>query len=210
MQNKNIGFIIIILLLVTASAFSLNIFFRQKMTQDKFDIRSFPNRVGQWQGKDLKIEEYEYDILRTRNLILREYTNSPGEKIFLFIIYSETDRSVFHPPEVCLIGSGIAIVDKQPEKIDYRDKSFFVNKLYLEKGKFKEVALYCYKAGSLYTSNFYIQQAYLAMNQIFGRRVPGATIRVSTSALKGEKEALSTLQNFLKEIRKIIDSSSEK
>lgn len=206
MRNSTIGYIAAVALLLTTSVFSLNLFFQEKSSRDRIDIHSFPYIVGDWKGRDLEIKEFEYKILETRNLISREYVDSFKNKLYLFIIYSETNRSVFHPPEVCMIGSGVTIVDKQPERVDADKYSFLTNKLYAEKKGYKELVLYSYKAGNLYTENFYLQQAYLAFHQIFGKQIPGATIRVSISTGRDEKSALATLKSFLAETAKIVDN----
>lgn len=208
--NKNaIGYLVIVVLLVVTSFFSLNMYLREKVAHDKLNISAFPYNVMGWQGKDLPVTEKEYAILETRNLVSREYKNAAGEKLLLFIIYSETNRAVFHPPEVCLIGSGIEIVDKKSEKVNVNKQAFATNKLYLEKkSSFKELVLYCYKAGKMHTDNFFLQQAYLALHQVFGQQIPGATIRVSMP-LKGNEEAtLSTMKKFLSETINILDKLS--
>jgi len=207
MKNKNtVGFIVLVVLLLTAGIFSLKLFFQQRITQDKLDIRLFPYEIAGWQGKDLEITEQEYDILETRNLISRKYVNSSGKRIYLFIIYSETNRSVFHPPEVCMMGSGLKIVDKRIEQIDSGEHRFSANKLYTQKNNYRGLALYCYKAGRLYTDNFYLQQFYFALNQLFGKNKGGATIRVSMSLKENEQTTLATLKTFMSEAVKIIHS----
>lgn len=207
--DKNIaGYIAIIIMLLASSFFAINLFFQQRGSHDKLGISVFPQEIDGWKGRDIKLTEKEYDILETRNLVLREYTNSSGQKISLFIIYSETNRSVFHPPEVCLIGSGIDIVDKKDEAMKIGKSAFLTNKLYLEKGREKELVLYCYKAGKLYTNSYYFQQTYLMLHQIFGRRTPGATIRVSMAVSRDEQTTLNALKNFLGKAVSILDGLS--
>lgn len=203
---KTIGYITLLVLLVITSVFSLNLFMKERSQRDVVDINTFPMQVGEWRGKDLEITEKEYRILETRNLIYREYTNSSQDKLTLFIVYSETNRSVFHPPEVCLIGSGVNIMDKRQEKIDFKTRPFFVNKLYLEKANAKELVLYGFKADDLYTDSYPLQQAYFALRQLLGRRTKGATIRVSMMIRNDEKATLATLKSFLQESARIIDS----
>ena len=199
-MNKNtIGYITLIFLLIVASFFSLNLYFHERTAHDELDIRTFPYIIGDWKGKDLNIEEYEYKILETRNLILREYVNSRGDKLSLFIIYSETNRSVFHPPEVCMVGSGIEILEKEVEKIDYGKNIISANKIYTGKGDYKGISLYCYKAGNLHTDKYYLQQAYFALNQLLGRHIRGATIRVSMQIKDDEKTTSAILKDFMKE-----------
>src|SRR3989338_1690209 len=198
-NGKNFRYLMVISLLSLVSIFSTRLFFQEKSSHDRIDISTFPYRIGDWHGRDLEVKEYEYQILETRNLVAREYANSSNDKLYLFIIYSETNRSVFHPPEVCFIGSGISIVDKKTEFIKTDRQAFSTNKLYAEKGNSKELILYSYKAGNFYMSNFYLQQAHLAINQIFGRHIPGATIRVSMPIKTDEGKTVSTLKNFLEE-----------
>lgn len=208
-NNKNtLVYAMLVFLLVITGLFSFNLYLREKTAHDKVNISAFPSKIMGWHGKDLPITEKEYAILETRNLISREYVDPSGEKIYLFIIYSETNRAVFHPPEVCLIGSGINIVDKKQEEVKFGGRRFFANKLYLEKGKAKDLVLYFYKAGNFYTDNFYFQQAYLALHQIFGKNVPGATIRLSITMKGSEESAFAALKDFLKETVTVLDKLS--
>lgn len=195
MKNNSLGFLIIVTLLIASAFFSLNLYLRQRSAHDQVDVNSFPYQVGQWQGRDLGVEEEEYQILETRNLVLREYRKN-GKKISLFIVYSETNRLVFHPPEVCMMGSGVKIVDKKIESIEHGSKKFSVNKLYVAKDGNRGLALYCYKAGNLYTDNFYLQQISFAFNQLLGRHKAGATIRASAPLGNDEKEVLEDLKDF--------------
>ncbi|MBP7055552.1 MAG: EpsI family protein [Candidatus Omnitrophica bacterium] len=206
MISKNTAqFIALVVILVVACVLSLQLFFRERTMHDVVDIRKFPIKLGVWTGKDRVLTEKEYDILETRNLFTREYSDRSGREIFLFIIYSETNRSVFHPPEVCMLGSGFNIVNKERAEIVSPSRKFYVNKLNTQKSNFKELVLYMYKAGELYTDNFYLQQAYLALHQVLGRRVPGATIRVSMPIMGDEKKTLTTLQQFLGDVVKAVD-----
>ncbi len=207
-DKNTIGFVVLVAILLVSGVISLGLFRREMTAHDRLDVHTFPMTVGEWKGRDLTITEKEYTILETRNLISREYVNTAGDKLWLLIIYSETNRSVFHPPEVCMMGGGLAITDKQVEKFDAGNKVFTTNKLFAEKGEFKEIILNCYKAGHIYTSNFYLQQAYLAFHQIFGRLVPGATLRVSMTVGRDERATLATLKSFLSKSASILDGLS--
>jgi EpsI family protein len=207
-DKNTIGFALLVVMLIGAATVSLGLFNREMKAKDKLDVHTFPMKVGQWQGRELPITEKEYEILETRNLISREYTNRAGEKLYLLIIYSETNRSVFHPPEVCMIGSGLCITDKQVDEFRVGGKSFTTNKLFAEKGAFKEVILNCYKAGSVYTASFYYQQSYLALNQVFNRSVPGATLRVSMTSGTDQAATITTLKRFMGESAEVLDRLS--
>jgi len=205
--NKNtIGYAVLISMLVISGTISMRLFLRERTAHDALDINKFPKVIGGWKGRDFTTTEREYDILETRNLISREYVGPSGEKAHLFIIYSETNRSVFHPPEVCLMGDGVTMVDKEIETGKFGESSFSTNRLSIEKNGHKQIMLYSYKAGPVYTSNFYFQQAYLAFQQIFGRQIPGATIRVTMPINEDEKTTAKTLKEFLSLCIKTLDS----
>ena len=209
LNNNTLGYIFILVLLSVASLVSLNLFFQERHDSDKLDINKFPHQVSEWAGKDLTVTKQEYDILETKNLIYREYRNPKGEQISLFVIYSETNRSVFHPPDVCLIGDDIKIVNKNTEAINADKGIMRANKLYVAKNNAKDIMLYSYKVGNVYTDNFYLQQTLFAINQLLGRRVKGATIRVTMPVgAKGEEYTLASLRAFLKETIKIVDGLS--
>ncbi|MFA5145939.1 MAG: exosortase C-terminal domain/associated protein EpsI [Candidatus Omnitrophota bacterium] len=206
MNKQTMGFLAIIALLVLTGVMSLSLLSREKAAHDRVDIRKFPYSVGEWKGRDLKMTEEEYRILETRNLILREYVNTSGDKLALFLIYSETNRAVFHPPEVCLIGEGMTIVNKKTEMVSSDKRSFITNKLDLEKSGLREMVLYSYKAGKLYTENFYLQQLYLIAHQLFGRNVPGATVRVSMVVSGDGSKTVATLKEFLGQTVKAVEA----
>lgn len=206
MNKNNIGYVTVIIILAIACVVSMKLFFRQRSDHDIVDVRKFPYTVGEWQGKDLPITEREYEILETRNLILREYANQKNEKLFLFVIYSETNRSVFHPPEVCMVGSGMTITDKVIENVEVAGKNFPANKLYAAQGDAKQIILYAYNSGKFYTDNFYLQQAHFVWNQLFGKHKNGATIRVSMPLAKSEEETTATLKEFLRETIRALEN----
>lgn len=210
LNRQNIGYAVIILLLIAAGAFSIKLFFQERVAHDKLDIHKVPLEIGEWTGREIRLDEYVYKTLETRNMIMREYKNPKGEEVYLFIVYSETNRSCFHPPEVCMVGSGLAIVEKKPEEVSSGKKTFLTNKLRAEKGKYKELILYSYKAGPIYTDNYYLQQTYLIFHQIFGKNVPAATVRVSMPIVDDEKAVLATLKEFLGKTAQIVDGLSEK
>lgn len=199
MKKDNIGFIFLTVFLLIASIFAISLYVRQMGGKDSFDIKTFPYRVGEWSGKDLEVTEREYEILETRNILLREYKNAAGNIVYLFIIYSDNNRSVFHPPEVCFVGDGVSITDKMAEPVDVGSSEVSVNKLLLEKGQAKEVALYGYKVGDIYTDNFYVQQSTFAIKQLLGLPGKGATVRVSANIVKNADHTTSILKSFLKE-----------
>jgi len=203
-MNKVVNAVLIFMLLVV-SAISVSLYFRQMKAGDELDISGFPMEIDGWRGKDIKLEEYNYEILETRNLVNRVYTNEEEGNLYLFIIYSETNRSVFHPPEVCIMGSGVEIIDKDIDTISYNGEEISLNRLLVKSTKSAWVDLYCYKADDFHTDNYLMQQAIFSLKQPFKKRVKGATIRVSVP-IEGDKDAaLQRGKAFFKKALRIID-----
>jgi len=202
----NLGYVFVMIIFAVTAMLSFSLFFQKRSSHDLLDIRSFPSRIGVWADRDVPITEQEYRILETRNVITREYENPSLGKLMLFMIYSETNRAVFHPPDLCLVGGGLSVVDKTREQVTSSGRTFYVNKMLMRKGDYRLLVLFCYKAGGLYTDNFYLQQAYLALHQIFGRRISGATIRVTMPVASDEQATLSVAKDFLGQAAEKLDS----
>ena len=112
------GFLIIIALFFAAGAMSWRLYFKAYVQADTADISSFPMEVGDWVAEDMPLTEREYAILETRNVFVRKYTNQKTDDIlYLFVVYSQSNRKVSHPPEICYTGAGNILIDKELIKI---------------------------------------------------------------------------------------------
>lgn len=193
MNNKSFIIVIAILIIVTVISLISYIPTRTDITS-KIKVSDFPLRVGDWQGKNLPISEQDYAILETRNLFVREYKNRQGDEVFFYLIYSEDNRKVSHPPEVCLLGSGMTITEKSPIKIA---DSINAVKILVEKKNVREMVVYWFKAGKLYTDNYLKQQIKIVSDRMLAKRTAGALIRVS-AVIKDddEKGAMSSIREF--------------
>ena len=96
MQSKK-QFVIVLSILLVALAISVPAYLIVPSAKEETLVSKFPMQIGGWSGKDLTVEENAYAILETRNLILREYTKG-NDKVYLYIIYSQDNRKVSHPP----------------------------------------------------------------------------------------------------------------
>ncbi|MDD5595627.1 MAG: EpsI family protein [Candidatus Omnitrophica bacterium] len=201
MNNKT--FIIVIAILAIAAAIGLKSY--QSPREDialKIKVSNFPMQIGEWKAKDVPLSDRDYEILETRNLILRDYKNAQGQSIYLYLIYSEDNRKVSHPPEVCFIGTGATIVDQKAVQLTGLIKA---KQLVIEKGNERQLMFYWYKAGSLYTDKYMKQQWKVVTDRTFGKRTSGALIRLSvdikdnnqTAALKSLKDFAALIEPLL-------------
>jgi EpsI family protein len=196
--------ILIIIIFSLTTALSLFLYYQQIKPEDAFNVSDFPKQIADWQGEDIALEEKVYEILETRNLLLREYKKGGEPAIVLYIIYSDKNRKASHPPEVCLTGSGVEIVKKITGEIPLSGLPLKINYLVAEKGGPRELMFYWFKSGKTFTPNYLNQQLRIMLNQIQGKSSGGAMIRISTTITKDEKEAEERLNNFIREIMPVI------
>ena len=191
------------LILTVVAVFSLISYMPVKLDATmKISVTDFPKVVGEWKAQDIPLDQRVYELLETKNLIMRNYVNKQGESVNCYIIYSQDNRKVAHPPEICLQGEGATVVDKTAIQIT---DSIKATKLILEKSLSRELVIYWYKAGNLNTNDYIKQQLKIAINRMLRKSSSGALIRLATE-IKGESQdkALSLLQTFAKQIEPLI------
>ncbi|MFA5118267.1 MAG: exosortase C-terminal domain/associated protein EpsI [Candidatus Omnitrophota bacterium] len=201
MNNKNFFLVVIILVIVACISFFAYLPSKIAALNEK-KISEFPLTIGEWSGEDMVLSDKEYEILETRNLIMRNYRNKKGDSVNLYIVYSQDNRKVSHPPEICMQGSGATIVNKT--KVNVTD-SIVATQLIIEKEFSREVAVYWYKTGSLYSNNYILQQLRSSFGRMFGKMVSSALIRVLTTCDTGKDDfALIRIKEFCRIIEPLL------
>ena len=197
MNNKNF-FIVIITLAIVAIVGFISYLPTRIDSDSSVKVEKFPKKIGRWSSTEIPLSEKDYEILETRNLILREYKKPREEPVTLYIIYSEDNRKVSHPPEVCYLGSGVTVADKS--KIQLTD-SVAANRLLLEKADARQLVVYWYKAGGLNTDKYLKQQLKIVTDRMLAKRTSGALIRLSVDIVKdNEKAAIELIKSFYAQI----------
>lgn len=201
MNNKTFFIVVVILSVVAVLALVSYLPARTDIAL-KIKVADFPKTVGEWVSKDMPIDEFTYQILETRNLFIREYKNQNDEKIYLYIVYSEDNRKVSHPPEVCLSGSGASIIGRSPIQITNAIRG---NKLLVENRDSRDLIVYWFKAGNLHTDKYLTQQLKTVTDRIFGKRTSGALIRLSTDIKdNNETASFNLIQSFCNQLEPLL------
>lgn len=190
MKNRKIKNILIVGLLLGACYMSWNFYFKDYMQQDTVNIHTFPKAFGDWLSEELTITDEEYAILETRNALVRKYSTPAGKEVYFFTVYSQNNRKVSHPPEICYTGGGITVLDNKPAEIKLENKKLTIpaRRLLLDQGRYQQVAFYWFKIGDTFTSSYWKQQVQIALNVFSGKNSSSALIRIST-VIKNDDEA---------------------
>jgi EpsI family protein len=202
-MNKNSNQLpLICATLIITAVISWFLYFKQAVDKDTVDIHQFPKTIGTWTSVDLPITKDEFEILETNNAFVRNYTNSvDGSKVMLYLVYSQTNRKVAHPPEICYTGSGLSIVEDIHDTIPVQYKNMIIqaNRLRLTKGGYSQYSYYWFKVGDQFTSNYWKQQVLIALDTLLGKHPSSALVRISADI----KE--NNLNNTINDIKRFTD-----
>lgn len=181
-----------VIVLLTISLFGLLYLWQSKgSATSEIGLQDIPYTIEQWRGRDLNVSERIYAILETEDLLVREYTNPRGERVWLAIVYCAGNRSAFHPPEICYLGGGTKLLDKGAEVIEIPGDTPYtmrVNKFLMKEKDGKRVAWYWFTAGDRVISNYYRQQYYILRDELRRNWSGGALVRVSTPVFDDDLE----------------------
>ena len=188
MSSYNKNYLTTVIILLITSIVVLNMEYGSKVIAD-IDLKDLPVNVGQWYGEDIELSERVYEILETRDVIMRRYQNSNGDEILLSIVYSGNNRDSFHPPEYCYIGGGAELLAKNQEDIALDNGSILSTyKIRMGDAYGKISAWYWFSANKRFISSYYLQQAYMLWDALRGKDFSGALIRVSVRGDNSELE----------------------
>jgi EpsI family protein len=202
-MRKNRTFAAVFVILALSGILGNSFYFSQVIAaKEEVSIANFPKTIGEWRSVEVPLSKREYDLLETKNLIMRNYKNKNGDEVNLYIIYSQDNRKVSHPPEICLQGGGASVVEKSKLGLP---GGINATKLVLEKKNSREIAVYWYKAGKVYTNDFISQQFKISWDQLLGRRSSLALIRViSIADNNNDALTLSKILSFCSAIEPLL------
>jgi len=206
---RRFSFIFILALTIAAGAVSWSMFLRTHDAQDTVDVFDFPMTIGEWQSENIPISDNDYAVLETRNAFVRIYRKPTGEEVMLYVIYSQTNRRVAHPPEICYTGGGSTIVSKFPEKIAtdaVADGTITANRLLIDYPNYQQIMYYWFKVGNSYTASYWAGQAMIAWKNMTGQSSSSALIRLTSVVEDDDQQrAVDIIRGFAAEILPLIN-----
>ncbi|MFH1092808.1 MAG: exosortase C-terminal domain/associated protein EpsI [Candidatus Omnitrophota bacterium] len=189
-------FLVLVVILIIGAG--LSFVFKSADIDPGLDERviNLPNEIGLYKSKDVELKDSIYEILETKNVVMRRYFKDGEPPILFYLIFSKETHKTSDPPENCLSGEGRAITSKVLVKLP--GLHIPVNKLLVEKSGNKDIYLYWFIAGNEFF-NSYVGQRFKLISS-FLKRSPqsGGQIRISTSIINNnEQEALQRLKEFI-------------
>jgi len=205
-MKKNLKFYIVLTLLGLSAIVAWGSYFKVYVQQDTVDINAFPREIQGWTSEERTLTDREYEVLETHNVIAREYTSPKGQSVLLLLVYSQNNRKISHPPEICYSGGGLSILEKTKKRIKIDGpypKSIEFQKLLLEQGRYREISIYWFKIGSQFTASYWKQQGLITWSYLMGRPASSALVRISSAFSKREKSD-QDVEDMIKEFAALI------
>ncbi|MEW6536531.1 MAG: exosortase C-terminal domain/associated protein EpsI [Candidatus Auribacterota bacterium] len=169
--------------------------------------QSIPAVIAGMSSTEIVMDQRTLDILETEDVLYRCYTTEDPNHIplYLCVIFSENNRKVAHPPELCLSGGGSQVLEKvQINFPSTVEEDFDAQRLIVNHGQTKWMYLYWYKAGKFYSSHYLLQQFFAAVTQLVQRKSSCSLIRLSTPIPDSETapytESQERLVSFAQEV----------
>lgn len=207
---KDLRFIITILILSAAIGVSQYLS-RPDISIPRKSLDEFPRVVAGWTAvNDYRIDEGSLKILQVDDYIMRNYRNTKGELIGLYIGYFKSQREGkgIHSPRQCLPGSGWIPLSTSiyNVRLSGNDSRIFpVNQFIVEKAGEKHLFLFWYYGRHRIYASEYQNKMYLIWDAMTKRRTDGALIRVHSPIMGSVKEPLELQEEFIRNILPLAD-----
>lgn len=202
LKTQHLKFIIVIFVLLLGAA--VNYYFsKPDISLPRTSLAQFPRVLGEWTViNEQKIEGRFMEILQVDDYFMRNYRNSKGEVIGLYIGYFKSQREGkgIHSPRLCLPGAGWVAVDTSVYNMPvpgHNPTNAEVNKYIMGKGLDRQLYLFWYQGRSRVYASEYSNKIYLIWDGLTKKRTDGALIRVNNLATKNPNEALQTQIEFI-------------
>jgi EpsI family protein len=201
-NTQNSKFIIVILVLLVA--IGVNHYFSQPdISLPRKSLAEFPRTLGDWTAiSDHQIDSRAMNILQVDDYITRDYRNSRGDIIGLYIGYFKSQREGkgIHSPRQCLPGAGwnpVNIAVYQMKVPGHNPELVPVNKFVMGKGLDRQLYLFWYHGRGRVYANEYWNKIYLIWDGLTKKRTDGALVRVNNPITENAEEALKTQSDFI-------------
>jgi EpsI family protein len=189
----NLRFLVLVVLLASTAVF-LSARNRLEIVPPAESYASFPQTLGPWAGKDVRIPRDVLDTLGAEDFLVRDYRNTLTDEmpVNLLVAYFPSQRAgdTLHSPKNCLPGAGWQPVSASRIEITIPGREPFVADHYIvAKASERGLVLYWYLAHGRTMASEYWAKFYLVEDAIRLNRSDGSLIRVTTEIAPNESDA---------------------
>ena len=170
-----------------------------KSEMPSWDIRDLPLQLGEWKGKETKLDEQLNLATGAQAIVNRTYTNDSGTTVSLhFAAFTDPEVGIWHNPFSCYTSAGWVVQDKYFEQLPgVQDEKGKVSFSTWKKGGDRVFVLYWFQLGEHRLYDRWDLGTSIRW-QMRGRKVWPALLKIliSTSANRNTAETRSQVIEF--------------
>jgi len=192
------NYFIVFLMLLAATAATYWVRTRPPSALYTAQLDSFPQKLGLWEGKDLKINSDVRKVLDADDVLSRGYRNSKIDSpLGLLVVYRKYGRRGFaHRPEACYPAAGWTIVSRGYTRIPFGNGTARAVKVVAEKDGAREIIVYWFASGALTEANYLKQQILMAYDRLRSHKYGWAFIRINSPVAISEEVTMENIRSF--------------
>jgi EpsI family protein len=204
----------VVVLLVISIALILKIQANSaQVLENSVDMEMVPYKIDSWEGMDIPITQDVYEILETDDILLREYRDESNYPVMLLIVFSDSKRASFHPPEICYIGGGSELMAKESDELVFDDNSTLsTTKLLVKSEDYFTTVWYWFVVGDRKIGNYYWQQFSMLPSLFSSKKLRSSMVRISvyTNDALGKEKASKFVISVMPYLDRMHDPMSTK
>jgi exosortase D (VPLPA-CTERM-specific) len=158
---------------------------RAEVIPSRADFSAFPMQLGDWTGREDRLEQIYVNALKLDDYIIADYANGTGKPVNFYVAYygSQSKGESAHSPRSCLPGGGWRISELTQQPVDGVTVSGMplrVNRVVIKKGDFTQLVYYWFQGRGRVITNEYMVKWFLFWDALTRSRTDGALVRLTT------------------------------
>lgn len=171
-------------------------------------LRQLPLVLGAWRGQDgAPFADNIIAVLGVDEYVNRVYRTGAGEIASLYVGYYESQRQgdTIHSPMNCLPGAGWQPIETGTATIDVSGGAppITVNRVVIQKGLDRQVALYWYQSHGRVVANEYLSKALMVYDAVRLNRSDAALVRVISPVLASDEGPAAATERAVAFVRSL-------
>lgn len=177
---------------------------RSETLPPRKELSDFPMTLGEWHGKQERLEQMYLDILKLDDYVFADYVNPDQQMVNFYVAYYATQNkgNSSHSPSTCIPGGGwtITSLTQVPVKgVMLNGKRLVVNRAVIQKDDYRQLVYYWFQERDRIVTDEYLVRWYIFWDALTRNRTDGALVRLVTTIKPGEQlaDADNLLARFL-------------
>lgn len=183
--------LLVLAVLLAGTAAYLSAAARPEHPPARHELAGFPLTIDEWSGQ--RAPDLDADTLRLLGVddyLTRIYSLAGEPVLSVYVGYYESQRrgDTIHSPMNCLPGAGwIPLAAERTQVMTAGGTAVDVNRVVIQKGEERQVALYWYQGRGRAVANEYWSKAWLVWDAATRNRTDGALVRVISPIRPGDE-----------------------